>query len=61
MADYFVRMRRDKTCEPSRETIRHAHGVLQPNVIGRRHNPLSQDQGHRASAILAPGLFHKRK
>ncbi len=29
VADYFVRMRRDKTYEPSRETIRHVHEVLQ--------------------------------
>ena len=29
VADYFVRMRKDKTYEPSRETIRHVHEVLQ--------------------------------
>ena len=29
VADYFVRMRRDKQYEPSRETIRHVHEVLQ--------------------------------
>ncbi|MCR5622233.1 MAG: Rpn family recombination-promoting nuclease/putative transposase [Treponema sp.] len=29
VADYFVRMRRDKSYEPLRETIRHVHEVLQ--------------------------------
>ena len=29
VADYFVRMRKDKTYDPSRETIRHVHEVLQ--------------------------------
>lgn len=29
VADYFVQMRVNKDCEPSRETIRHVHEVLQ--------------------------------
>ncbi len=29
VADYFVKMRRDKTYEPTRETIRHVHELLQ--------------------------------